>query len=104
MQKFIQARTVVRLLASGPDSGFPAGADYASDGDVHPIGNPHYWLDSGKRQSHRRTLAAKLSRNPAKLTKRYSHLITAGLFHQSPDTEPQKRWMSIRPRLAKASR
>ena len=30
-------------------------------GDVHPLGNPHYWLDPENGQAHRQAIQDKLS-------------------------------------------
>ena len=40
----------------------PTGQVTRAMGDVHPLGNPHYWLDPGNGRRIARTIADKLSR------------------------------------------
>ncbi|MEW6365199.1 MAG: metal ABC transporter substrate-binding protein [Acidobacteriota bacterium] len=39
----------------------PAGAVSRAEGDVHPLGNPHYWLEPENGRAIARSIAAKLS-------------------------------------------
>jgi zinc/manganese transport system substrate-binding protein len=61
-------------------------------GDVHPLGNPHYWLDPENGKVIARTVAAKLSafrpNDKAYFDQRLAEF-TSRL------TEAQKRWMSM---------
>ena len=61
-------------------------------GDVHPIGNPHYWLDPENGKVIARTLAAKLSATRPN-DKAYFDQRLADFTSRL--TEAQKRWMSM---------
>jgi zinc/manganese transport system substrate-binding protein len=70
----------------------PQGQITRAMGDVHPLGNPHYWLDPENGKVIARTVAAKLSafrpNDKAYFDQRLAEF-TSRL------TEGQKRWMSM---------
>jgi ABC-type Zn uptake system ZnuABC Zn-binding protein ZnuA len=70
----------------------PAGQITRAMGDVHPLGNPHYWLDPENGRVIAQAIAAKLSElrpgDRAYFDQRLADF-TARL------TEAQKRWMSL---------
>src|SRR2546427_11705818 len=52
----LDASTTARILE------IPTGQITRAMGDVHPFGNPHYWLDPGNGRRIARAIAEKLSR------------------------------------------
>ena len=53
---YLDASLTVRILE------IPAGQITRAMGDVHPLGNPHYWLDPGNGRHIAKAIADKLSR------------------------------------------
>jgi len=70
----------------------PAGQITRAMGDVHPLGNPHYWLDPENGKVIARAIAAKLSElRPDDRT--YVDQRLADFTNRL--TEAEKRWMSM---------
>jgi len=70
----------------------PAGQITRAMGDVHPLGNPHYWLDPENGKVIARAIAAKLSElRPHDRT--YVDQRLADFTNRL--TEAEKRWMSM---------
>ena len=70
----------------------PAGQITRAMGDVHPLGNPHYWLDPENGKVIARAVAAKLSElRPDDRT--YVDQRLADFTNRL--TEAEKRWMSM---------
>jgi len=70
----------------------PAGQITRAMGDVHPLGNPHYWLDPENGKVIARAIAAKLSElRPDDRT--YFDQRLADFANRL--TEAEKRWMSM---------
>jgi zinc/manganese transport system substrate-binding protein len=70
----------------------PQGQITRAMGDVHPLGNPHYWLDPENGKVIARAIAAKLSESrPAERT--YFEQQLADFTNRL--TEAQKRWISM---------
>ena len=83
---YIDASLQARILD------LPQGQITRAMGDVHPIGNPHYWLDPENGKVIARTLAAKLSATRPN-DKAYFDQRLADFTSRL--TEAQKRWMSM---------
>jgi zinc/manganese transport system substrate-binding protein len=67
----------------------PTGVVTRAMGDVHPFGNPHYWLDPDNGRVIARAIAAKLSAiDPAGVVEYRSNL---GAF-EAKIADAQKRW------------
>jgi zinc/manganese transport system substrate-binding protein len=56
---YLDASLTVKILE------IPAGQITRAMGDVHPLGNPHYWLDPGNGRRIAKAIADKLSRMDA---------------------------------------
>jgi len=70
----------------------PQGQITRAMGDVHPLGNPHYWLDPENGKVIARAIAAKLSESrPSDRT--YFEQRLADFTNRLTDAE--KRWMSM---------
>ena len=70
----------------------PQGQITRAMGDVHPLGNPHYWLDPENGKVIARAIAAKLSEfHPSERT--YFEQRLADFTNRL--TEAGKRWMSM---------
>jgi zinc/manganese transport system substrate-binding protein len=70
----------------------PQGQITRAMGDVHPLGNPHYWLDPDNGQAIARTVAAKLSAfRPNDKAYFDQRLADFG----SRLAEAEKRWLSM---------
>lgn len=70
----------------------PQGQITRAMGDVHPLGNPHYWLDPENGKVIARAIAAKLSElRPSDRT--YFEQRLADFTNRL--TEAEKRWMSM---------
>ena len=61
-------------------------------GDVHPLGNPHYWLDPENGKVIARAIAAQAVAAPARTTRRTS--ISGWPTSRSRLDEAQKRWLA----------
>ena len=67
----------------------PTGVVTRAMGDVHPFGNPHYWLDPGNGRVIARAIAAKLTQlDPAGAAEFKSNLAA----FEAALTEGEKRW------------
>ena len=74
-------RTHARILD------IPQGQITRAMGDVHPSGNPHYWLDPENGKAIARDIAAKLVAVPARRQGVFRS--AAGGFHQSSERRPE---------------
>jgi ABC-type Zn uptake system ZnuABC Zn-binding protein ZnuA len=61
-------------------------------GDVHPFGNPHYWLDPSNGRAIARAIAAKLSALDPAGAAEYRANLTA---FESKLSEAEKRWEAL---------
>ncbi|MGH9369872.1 MAG: metal ABC transporter substrate-binding protein [Thermoanaerobaculia bacterium] len=67
----------------------PTGVVTRAMGDVHPFGNPHYWLDPGNGRVIARAIAAKLTQlDPAGAAEFKANLAA----FETALTEGEKRW------------
>ncbi|MEO8348039.1 MAG: metal ABC transporter substrate-binding protein [Acidobacteriota bacterium] len=67
----------------------PAGVVTRAMGDVHPFGNPHYWLDPGNGRRIARSISAKLSALDPSGAAEYKANLAA---FEAKLTEGEKRW------------
>jgi zinc/manganese transport system substrate-binding protein len=67
----------------------PAGVVTRAMGDVHPFGNPHYWLDPNNGRVIARAIAAKLSAIDPPGAAEYRSNLAA---FEAKLTEAEKRW------------
>ena len=67
----------------------PSGVVTRAMGDVHPFGNPHYWLDPGNGRRIARAIAAKLTALDAAGAAEYKANLAA---FEAKLTEGEKRW------------
>ena len=83
---YLDASLTVKILD------FPTGQVTRAMGDVHPLGNPHYWLDPENGQAIARAVAAKLTEfrpnDKASFDQRLAE------FLRRVD-EAEKRWLSM---------
>jgi len=70
----------------------PAGVVTRAMGDVHPFGNPHYWLDPSNGRVIARAIAAKLSALDPAGAAEYRANLTA---FESKLSEAEKRWEAL---------
>jgi zinc/manganese transport system substrate-binding protein len=82
-QGFLDASLTVRILE------IPTGQITRAMGDVHPLGNPHYWLDPGNGRRIAQTIARKLGEISPADTAYFSHRY-ADFDRRLSDAE--KRW------------
>jgi zinc/manganese transport system substrate-binding protein len=80
---YLDASLTVKILE------IPTGQITRAMGDVHPLGNPHYWLDPGNGRRIAKAIADKLSRmdpaNAATFASRYADF-------DKRLAEAEKRW------------
>ncbi len=67
----------------------PSGRVDRSEGDVHPLGNPHFWLDPSNGRVIARSIARKLSLLDAAHVKEYQDNLAR---FESRLTEKEKEW------------
>ena len=68
----------------------PTGPDHRAMGDVHPLGNPHYWLDPENGKVDRPRDRRQAVRAPARATRRIS--ISGSPTSRTASTDAEKRW------------
>lgn len=67
----------------------PSGGTDRSKGDVHPLGNPHYWLDPGNGRAIARAIAERLSSLDPGNAKAYKLNLAA---FEARLSEKEKEW------------
>src|SRR5437764_1230489 len=84
--------TVIALAAilfAAPAQAKPSGQVWRAEGDVHPLGNPHYWLDPDNGRRVAKGIAARLGEmdpsNAAYFQQRFQDF-------DKRLTEAEKRW------------
>jgi zinc/manganese transport system substrate-binding protein len=80
---FLDASQGCRILQK------PSGAIDRSMGDIHPEGNPHYWLDPENGRVIARRFAAKLSELDAEHAKDYADALQA---FEAKLSDKEKQW------------
>ncbi len=70
----------------------PSGPVDRSLGDVHPLGNPHYWLDPENGRVIARSIAQKLSQLDQGHTKEYQENLAR---FESKLSEKEKEWSAL---------
>ena len=83
---YLDASTTARILE------IPTGQITRAMGDVHPLGNPHYWLDPGNGRRIAKAIADKLSKvSPAEA----AHFASRYADFDQRLAEAEKRWDAL---------